>query len=231
MSKFSTSFLVISMALVVCLVTSNFFVPRLWQVAGLPLQLSGAVLLFPVSYILNDCLTEVYGYRKARLVIWLAFALSAFTAIMSQLVCMLPAPLDESGKPLAESFNSLFTLVPRTTVASLIAFLCGSTVNAWIMSKMKVSSKGRFFGVRAILSSLGGEAVDSAIFFPIALAGIISPVSAFKIAGLQILAKTLYEVIALPLTSAIVRNLKKKEGIDTFDTGISYNPFRIKDIQ
>ena len=117
MSKFSTRFLVLSLTLVVCLVTSNFFVPRLWQVAGLPFQLSGAVLLFPISYILNDCITEVYGYRKARLVIWLAFALSAFTALMAQLVCMLPAPLDSSAKPVAESFNSLFTLVPRTMSA------------------------------------------------------------------------------------------------------------------
>ena len=110
MSKpvFSTRFLVMAVALTVCLITSNFFVPRLWQVAGLPLQLSGAVLLFPVSYILNDCITEVYGYRKARFVIWLAFLLSAFVALMAQVVCWLPAPLQESSRPVADSFNSLF---------------------------------------------------------------------------------------------------------------------------
>ena len=166
MSRFSTRFLVMAVALIVCLVTSNFFVPRVWQVAGLPLQLSGAVLLFPVTYILNDCITEVYGYRKSRFVIWLAFVLSAFVAIMAQLICWLPAPYEEGGKPIAESFNKLFSMVPKTTIASLIAFFCGSTINAWVMSRMKVNSGGRAFGLRAILSSVAGEVADSAIFFP-----------------------------------------------------------------
>ena len=228
--KFSTRFLVISMTLAVCLIASNFFVPRLWQVAGLPLQLSGAVLLFPVSYILNDCLTEVYGYRKARLVIWTCFALSVFVAFMSEVVCLLPAPLDQGSTGIAENFNSLFKMVPRITAASLVAFLCGSTVNSLVMSRMKVSSRGRGFGLRAILSSLAGEVVDSAIFYPIAFWGILSPAAALRISALQVSAKVLYEIIVLPLTSRIVRYLKKKEGMDTFDDGISYNPFKIADI-
>lgn len=215
----------------VCLITSNFFVPRVWQVGNLPLQLSGAVLLFPISYIINDCLTEVYGYRKARLVIWLAFALSAFTALMSGLVCLLPEPFDEGSKPLAESFNSLFAMVPRTTVASLIAFIAGSTVNAWILSRMKVLTKGRAFWARAVLSSVGGELVDSCIFFPFVFWGMMP---ASVIAGMvftQVVVKTLYEIVVLPLTSWLVRRLKAKEGIDTYDTAISYNPFKLSDIQ
>jgi len=228
--RFTTRFLVMAVTLVVCLITSNFFVPRLWQVAGLPLQLSGAVLLFPVSYILNDCITEVYGFRKARLVIWLAFLLSFFVALMAQLVCWLPAPLQESSVPVAESFNSLFSMVPRTTVASLFAFFVGSTVNALIMSRMKVSSHGRAFGVRAILSSLGGEIADSAIFFPVAFSGILPLPEALKLAGMQVLAKVLYEIVALPLTGWFVSRTKAVEGIDTFDKNISYNPFRINDI-
>ena len=232
MSKphFSTRFLVMAAVLIVCLITSNFFVPRLWQVGRLPLQLSGAVLLFPVSYILNDCITEVYGYRKARFVIWLAFLLSAFVALMAQLVCWLPAPLQESSRPVADSFNGLFAMVPRTTAASLFAFFAGSTVNAWIMSRMKVSSHGRAFGLRAIVSSLGGEIVDSAIFFPVVFGGILTLPEALKLAGMQVLAKVLYEVVALPLTSWYVRRVKRLEGLDTFDRDISYNPFRIKDI-
>ncbi len=232
MSKpvFSTRFLVMSVALIVCLITSNFFVPRLWQVAGLPLQLSGAVLLFPVSYILNDCITEVYGYRKARFVIWLAFLLSAFVALMAQLVCWLPAPLQESSRPVADSFNSLFAMVPKTTAASLIAFFVGSTVNAWIMSRMKVASHGRHFGVRAILSSLGGEIADSAIFFPVVFGGILTLPEALKLAVTQVCAKVLYEIVILPVTSWYVRRVKKEEGIDALDEGISYNPFKIKDI-
>ena len=232
MSKphFSTRFLVTAITLVVCLITSNFFVPRLWQVAGLHLQLSGAVLLFPITYILNDCIVEVYGYRKARLVIWLAFILSAFVAIMAQLVCWLPAPLQDSSKPLAESFNSLFAMVPRTTVASLVAFFVGSTVNAWIMSRMKLSSGGKGFGVRAIISSIGGELADSLIFFPIVFSGIMPLAAVVQLAVTQVCAKVLYEVIALPLTSWYVRYVKRAEGIDTFDRKISYNPFKIKDI-
>ena len=228
--QFSTRFLVMATSLIVCLITSNFFVPRLWQVGGLPLQLSGAVLLFPVSYILNDCITEVYGYRKARLVIWLAFILSVFVALFAQLVCWLPAPLQESSRGVADSFNSLFSMVPKTTAASLVAFFVGSTVNAWIMSRMKVVSDGRRFGLRAILSSLGGEIADSAIFFPVVFWGILTLPEALKLAGMQVFAKVLYEIVALPLTSWFVRRVKRAEGIDTYDRHISYNPFKIKDI-
>ena len=231
MSRFSTRFLVMAVTLIVCLITSNFFVPRVWQVAGLPLQLSGAVLLFPVSYILNDCITEVYGYRKSRLVIWLAFGLSAFVAVMAQLVCWLPAPLEEGSKPIADSFNSLFSMVPRTTAASLLAFLCGSTVNAWVMSRMKVRSEGRAFGLRAILSSIAGELADSVIFFPIVFWNIMPLPAVLKSAVMQVVAKVLYEIIVLPLTSWLVRRLKKTEGIDTYDLDVDYNPFKISDIQ
>lgn len=229
-NKFSVRFFLMAVTLVVCLISSNFFVPRLWQLGRLPLQLSGAVLLFPVSYILGDCLTEVYGYRKARLVIWTAFLLSAFVALMAQLVCWLPAPLQESSRPVADSFDALFSLVPKTTAASLAAFFCGSTVNAWIMSRMKLRSRGRAFGLRAILSSLGGEIADSAIFFPVVFWGILSLPEALKLAGMQVCAKVLYEVLALPLTARFVRRVKRSEGLDTFDENISYNPFRIKDI-
>ena len=228
--RFSTRFLVMAVVLIVCLITSNFFVPRLWQVGGLPLQLSGAVLLFPVSYILNDCITEVYGFRKARFVIWLEFLISIFVALMAQLVCWLPAPLQESSQPVAESFNGLFSMVPKTTAASLIAFFVGSTVNAWIMSRMKVASHGREFGLRAIVSSLGGEIADSAIFFPVVFGGILTLPEALKLAGMQVCAKVLYEIVALPLTSWFVRRTKEAEGIDTFDKNISYNPFKINDI-
>ena len=229
-NSFTTRFLVMAVVLTVCLITSNFFVPRLWQVGGTHLQLSGAVLLFPITYILNDCLTEVYGYRKARFVIWLSFLLSAFVALFAQLVCWLPQPLQESGREVAAQFNSLFAMVPRTTAASLVAFFAGSTVNAWIMSRMKVSSEGRAFGVRAIVSSLGGEITDSLIFFPVVFWGVLPLGAVLQLAVTQILAKVLYEIVALPLTARFVRAVKRAEGIDTYDRNISYNPFRIADI-
>lgn len=228
--KFSIRFLVMAVLFAVCLITSNFFVPRVWQVGHLPLQLSGAVLLFPVSYIINDCLTEVYGYRKARLVIFLAFALSAFVALMSTLVCLLPAPIEDGSKAVAASFDSLFMMVPKTTVASLLAFVIGSNFNAFIMSKMKVASGGRAFGLRAIVSSLGGELLDSCIFCPIAFWGIMSPMAILGIICTQVCVKTLYELLVLPLTALIVKRLKQKEGEDEYDINISYNPFRLSDI-
>ena len=212
-----------------CLIISNLLAAKIFMLGSLALP--AAVIIFPVSYIINDCLTEVYGYRKARLVIWLAFALSAFTAVMSGLVCLLPEPFDEGSKPVAESFNSLFGMVPRTTIASLLAFIAGSTVNAWILSRMKVATGGRAFGVRAVLSSVGGELVDSCIFFPFVFWGMM-PLSV--IAGMvftQVVVKTLYELVILPFTSWFVRYLKAKEGVDTYDSGISYNPFKISDIQ
>ena len=209
----------------VCLVTSNLFVPRLWQLGKLPLQLSGAVLIFPVSYIINDLLTEVYGYRKAMLVIWMGFVLSAFVAVAAQLVSWLPAPLYPENQEVAESFNRLFGLIPRTTVASLLAFLLGSQMNAWVMSKMKVATKGRGFGGRAILSSLVGELSDSVIFYPLAFAGVMPAKAILSIILTQVAVKTLYEVLILPLTAVIARRLKKTEGIDTYDYNISYNPF------
>ena len=212
----------------VCLVVSNLFVPRLWQVGKLPLQLSGAVVIFPISYIINDLLTEVYGYRRAILVIWMGFVLSAFVALAAQIVAWLPAPLSPESQGVAESFNQLFSLVPRTTLASLLAFVLGSQINAWVMSRMKVLTKGKGFGGRAILSTVAGELTDSLIFYPLAFAGVLPWSAIFGLIATQVTVKTLYEVIILPVTTAVARKLKKVEGLDTYDYDISYNPFKLK---
>lgn len=212
----------------VCLIASNLFVPRLWQVGKLPLQLSGAVIIFPISYVINDLLTEVYGYRRAMRVIWLGFVLSVFVAVAAQIVAWLPAPLSPESQPVADAFNQLFGLVPRTTAASLLAFVIGSYLNALVMSWMKVATKGRGFGWRAIASTLVGELGDSLIFYPLAFAGVLP---ASVIAGIiltQVTVKTLYEIVILPVTSLLSRKLKEKEGIDTYDYNVSYNPFRLK---
>lgn len=213
----------------VCLVTSNLFVPRLWQVGKWPLQLSGAVVIFPISYIINDLLTEVYGYRKAMRVIWMGFILSAFVALAAQLVCWLPAPIYPESQEVADSFNHLFGLIPRTTIASLLAFIIGSQMNAFVMSKMKVATKGRGFGWRAILSTVVGELSDSVIFYPLAFAGVMPAKAILSIILTQVTVKTLYEIVILPVTTAIARRLKKAEGIDTYDYDISYNPFVLND--
>ena len=224
----SVTFLWLAVTFCVCLVASNLFVPRLWQVGKLPLQLSGAVLIFPISYVINDLLTEVYGYRKAMLVIWMGFALSAFVAMAAQLVSWLPAPIYPENQTVASSFNTLFGLVPRTTVASLLAFVLGSHMNAWVMSKMKVATKGKGFGWRAILSTVAGELCDSVIFYPLAFLGVMPVGAILSIILTQVTVKTLYEVLILPLTTVIARRLKRSEGIDTYDYNVSYNPFITK---
>ena len=208
----------------VCLIASNLFETKLFM-AG-PLALTGGVIIFPVSYILNDCIVEVWGYRKARLVIWTGFAMNFFVVAMAQIVRILPeAPFWDGGP----HFDYIFALAPRITLASLLAFISGSTINALVMSRMKVASQGRGFSVRAIVSSLAGETIDSLIFFPIAFWG-IGMTEMLKLMALQIVLKTAYEVVILPVTNIVVKFMKKHEGVDTFDENISYNPFRITDI-
>lgn len=224
----SITYVWLAVTFCVCLVVSNLFVPRLWQVGKLSLQLSGAVIIFPISYIINDLLTEVYGYRRAMQVIWMGFVLSAFVAVAAQLVSWLPAPIYPENQAVANNFNSLFGLVPRTTLASLMAFILGSQMNAWVMSKMKVATKGRGFAWRAILSSIVGEFSDSVIFYPLAFLGVMPLNAILSIILTQVTVKTLYEVLILPLTSLLARRLKKAEGIDTYDYDISYNPFVFK---
>ena len=208
----------------VCLIASNLFETKLFM-AG-PIVLTGGVIIFPISYIINDCLVEVWGYRKARLVIWSGFVMNFFVVAMAQIVRLLPAAPFWDGGP---HFDYVFAMAPRVTLASMMAFLCGSTVNAWIMSRMKVASKGRRFSFRAIVSSIGGETVDSLIFFPIAFWG-LGAEDMVRLMLTQIVLKTLYEVIILPVTNVVVRRLKRFEGEDTFDEHISYNPFRIFDL-
>ena len=223
--KYSTTFLLMAVAFTVCLITSNLFATKIFSL-GWGINLPGAVIIFPISYILNDCLTEVWGYRKARLVIWTAFLANLLVVLLGQLVVWLPSASFWDG---GEHFDYMFNMAPRVAFASLLAFLAGSTMNALVMSKMKIADKGRRFGLRAILSSLAGEVLDSMIFMPIAFFG-----TPMKVLGtmmlFQVSFKVIYEIVILPVTSYVVRRVKASEGIDTFDEGISYNLFKIKDI-
>lgn len=209
----------------VCLITSNLLATKVFAM-GPRLTLPCAVLVFPISYILNDCFTEVYGYRKARLVIWLAFAMNILVVFFGQIAVWLPAAGFWQG---GEHFNFVFGMAPRVALASILAFLAGSTLNSLVLSKMKIASKGRGFGWRAILSSIAGEFCDSLIFMPIAFFGTPAKTLAAMML-VQVSFKVLYEIAILPVTNAAVRKLKTSEGEDAFDTGISYNPFKIKDI-
>ena len=210
----------------VCLVAANLLETKVIQLFG-PFSATAGLLVFPISYILNDCIAEVWGFRKARLVIWLGFGMNFMVVLLSQLAVALPAAPFWEGE---EGFNFVFGLAPRIAAASLTAFLAGSFVNAYIMSRMKVASRGRHFSLRAILSTVAGEGADSLIFFPLAFGGLIWPAELLKLIGVQVVLKTLYEVVALPVTVRLVRYIKKKEGSDVYDEHISYNILRIKEI-
>ncbi len=208
----------------VCLITSNLFATKVISLWGI--NLPGAVIIFPLSYILNDCISEVWGYKKARFVIWTAFFMNFLVVILGQLLVWLPAASFWDG---AEHFDFMFNMAPRVAAASLLAFLAGSHLNSLVLSKMKIASEGRRFGVRAILSSLAGELLDSLIFMPIAFWG--TPLKALASMMLaQVTFKVCYEILILPVTSLVVRKVKAAEQVDTYDTDISYNPFKIGDL-
>ncbi len=223
--KVSVPFMLLGILFNVCLIAANLLETKVIQIG--PLTVTAGLLVFPISYIINDCMTEVWGYRKARLIIWTGFAMNFMVVGLGLIAVAIPAAPFWKGEA---HFNFVFGLAPRIAVASMTAFLVGSFLNAYVMSRMKLSSGGRHFSLRAIWSTVVGETGDSLIFFPIAFAGLITLPELLKLMALQIVLKTLYEVIVLPVTIRVVKAIKKIEKIDTYDENISYNILRIKDI-
>lgn len=209
----------------VCLIAANLFETKIVQVGSF--SMTAGFIVFPISYILNDCIAEVWGFRKARLIIWMGFLMNFFVVALGGIAVALPAAPFWEGE---EAFRFVFGLAPRIAVASLTAFLVGSFLNAWVMSRLKLRDKERRFAWRAILSTLVGEGADSLIFFPMAFGGLMPIHELGKLMLLQVTAKTLYEVIALPLTTRVVRYMKRREGVDAYDTNVSYNIFKIKEL-
>ena len=206
----------------VCLIAANILETK--QISVLGISLTGGLIVFPISYIINDCVCEVWGFQKARLLIWTGFAMNFFFVAMGALCDWIPgAPYwdNEAG------FHAIFGLAPRVAAASFVAFIIGSFANAYVMSKMKIRDKGRNFSLRAILSTIVGESFDSVIFFPLALGGVVPTDELPKLMLWQVLLKTVYEVIALPITIRIVKVLKEHEGEDTYDTDVNYSIWKI----
>ena len=221
----SVLFMLFCMLFCVCLITANVLETK--QMAFGPISITGGLIVFPVSYIINDCVCEVWGYKKARLLIWLGFAMNFLFVMFGALCDALPgAPYwnNEAG------FHAIFGLAPRVAAASFVAFVTGSFINAYVMSKMKVSSNGKNFSLRAILSTILGETADSLIFFPLALGGVVPNSELPVLIVSQIVLKTLYEIVILPITIQIVKFTKRHEGIDEYDNNINYNIFSISNI-
>ena len=224
--KVSVPFMLLGILFNVCLIAANILETKVIQVYG-DFSVTAGLLVFPISYIINDCIVEVWGFKKARLIIWSGFAMNFFVVALGLLAVALPAAPFWEGE---EHFNFVFGLAPRIVVASLIAFLVGSFLNAYVMSKMKLSSNGKNFSARAVWSTIIGETADSIIFFPIAFGGIIGWKNLLYLMAIQVVLKSLYEVLVLPVTIRVVAYIKKVEGSDVYDKDISYNILKIKDL-
>ena len=221
----SLSFMLLGILFSVCLILSNLLASKPITIFGL--SATAALITFPVSYIINDVIAEVWGYRKIRLMIWIAFSMNFLAIAFMQLsVYIHPAPYWDGQ----EAYAQVFSQAPRVAFASLIAFFFGSFINAYVMSRMKIRSHGKGFGVRAIVSTLYGESADSLIFFSIAYAGVFAWKEIFIMIMVETILKSAYEVVILPVTTLVVRYIKRKEKIDVYDEGISYNVLKVGDI-
>ena len=211
--KVSVPFMLLGILFNVCLIAANLLETKVIQVGSL--TVTAGLLVFPISYIINDCIAEVWGFKKARLIIWSGFAMNFFVVALGLIAVAIPAAPFWEGE---EHFNFVFGMAPRIVAASLMAFLVGSFLNAYVMSKMKVASQGRNFSARAIWSTVVGETADSLIFFPVAFGGVIAWKELLIMMGIQIVLKSMYEVIILPVTIRVVKAIKKIDGSDVYDT-------------
>jgi uncharacterized integral membrane protein (TIGR00697 family) len=184
----------------------------------------GGTILFPLSYIFGDILTEVYGFRRSRRVIWLGFFSALLMSLVLYTVQILPPAADW---PNQQAFETILGFVPRIVLASLVAYFMGEFTNSITLSLMKIKTKGRFLWARTILSTIIGEGIDTIIFCMIAFYGTVPGYVLWSIILSNYIFKCLVEILFTPITYKIVKFLKKKEKVDTFDYGVKYNPFAI----
>ena len=210
--KISVLFMFYGILFCVCLITANVLETK--QISLGPANMTAGLIVFPVSYIINDVVCEVWGYGRTRMLIWLGFAMN-FMFVMFGAIA---------------GFHQIFGLAPRIAGASFLAFVCGSFINAYVMSKMKLSSAGKNFSYRAVMSTVFGELTDSIIFFPLALGGVIPWEEMPSLVITQVTLKTLYEILVLPVTIRVVKYTKLHDHEDVFDRDIAYNIFKVKEI-
>lgn len=221
----------VMVAFVVVLVCANLVGPAKAAQIDLPLlglvTFSAGIVFIPMSYIFGDILTEVYGYDRTRRVIWTGFAALLFAAVMASIVVALPpAP----NWPNQQAYEVAFGNAWRVVLASMVAYFCGEFVNSFVLAKMKVWTEGRYQRARFVASTMAGEAVDSAIFYPLAFynSGIMPNELVWILTVSQFVTKTAVEIGFLPLTTRIVAFLKRVEGVDHYDRDTDFNPFAIK---
>ena len=205
---------------VTVLLISNIVGQKIWRLG--PLDMSAAQMLFPVSYIFGDVLTEVYGYSRSRRVIWIGFLSNALMALMGWVAVRLPPSPDWHNQ---EAFGTIIGFVPRLVIASLIAFWAGEFSNSYVLARMKILTSGRYLWARTIGSTVVGEAVDSVFVIGIAFAGALPAGTMVRIVLSMYLFKVAYEVVATPVTYALVNWLKREEAEDFYDYRTNFSPF------
>ncbi len=215
----SQLFMCIGIIYVTCLLLSNLIAGKMWAVTA-DVTLPAAVILFPITYILGDVFTEVYGFKKARFLIWLGFGCSFFAVLIYLLTIALPHPGYWENQ---DAYAIVMGTTPRVAVASFVGYLFGEFSNSMILSKLKVVTGGKKLWVRTILSTVVGEGFDSVIFIMISFWGTMDNAVVLKMILFQYLFKVCYEVIFTPLTYAVVKWIKKADGVDTFDMAVKYN--------
>lgn len=222
--RYSFYFLVVATVFVTCLVTANMIAVKLIDVFGLILP--AAVIIFPISYIVGDVLTEVYGYAAARRVIWLGFFCNLLAVFAIWAAGLLPPASFWQGQ---SAYEMILGFAPRLLIASFLAYLVGEFANALVLAKLKVATNGRWLWTRTISSTIIGQGLDSLVFITIAFAGIIPLDGMVNAVMGQWGFKVAYEVLATPLTYVVVGWLKRAEGIDVFDRGTDFNPLSMMD--
>jgi uncharacterized integral membrane protein (TIGR00697 family) len=188
-----------------------------------PVPFGAGILFFPLSYVIGDVLTEVYGYARARRCIWVGTAALIFMAVMSLIVVALPPAPGWTGQA---AYQQVFGQVPRIVAASIAAFWAGELVNAFVLAKLKVLTEGRMLWLRTIGSTVAGQGVDSLLFYPLAFAGVWETDTLLQVIAVQWALKVGWEALLTPITYKVVGALKRREGVDVYDRGTDFTPFR-----
>lgn len=218
-TRYSGWFLLVVALFVTCLIVSNIIGTKLAMFQGQ--VVTAAIVIFPISYICGDVLTEVYGYRQARLAIWLGFLCNLLAVIAIWVGQQIPAAPFWDGQA---AYERILGNTPRLLLASFLAYLVGELVNSFVLAKMKIATQGRWLWMRTIGSTIVGQGLDSLIFVVVAFLGTIAPTAMLSTIVTQWLLKTVYEAIATPLTYVVVNFLKRTEQLDVYDYDTSFNP-------
>ena len=221
-THYSKWFVLVTAVFITCLITANIIAVKLVSIFGLILP--AAVIIFPLSYIVGDVLTEVYGYRQARQVIWLGFLCNLMAVIAIWVGGVLPAA---SFWPGQEAYDTILGYTPRLLVASFIAYLMGEFANSFVLAKMKIATQGRWLWTRTIGSTLVGQGLDSLVFITLAFVGTMPGAALVTTIVTQWLFKSAYEAVVTPLTYVVINFLKRHEGLDVYDHDTRFNPLLV----